>query len=264
MTVSAASFRGTAAPVTDLNPLPSKLDAVGVKRFRRDGFLQIDDFLGADEVEPLRVIYDGLFTDRTGTADGNFCQSENGGNGGGSRLQISHCSKYRPELKETRLYHDALAVARQLLGSKAVFWGDFALLKPSRHGGPTPWHQDEAYWSPDLKYDHMAVWVPLQEATVENGCMQFIPRSHQRGIVEHRPRAGGECASIEACGVDETQAVACPLRVGGVTLHHCRTLHYTGPNQSTGPRRAYILNFGVPTRYRRFFRRKFAWRTEPK
>jgi ectoine hydroxylase-related dioxygenase (phytanoyl-CoA dioxygenase family) len=46
------------------------------------------------------------------------------------------------------------------------------------------------------------------------------------------------------------KAVPCPIPAGGATIHHCRTLHYTGPNRSSGPRRAYILGFGAPARPR--------------
>lgn len=44
--------------------------------------------------------------------------------------------------------------------------------------------------------------------------------------------------------VDPKGAVACPLPAGGMTIHQPKTLHYTGPNRTNTPRRAYILFFG--------------------
>jgi ectoine hydroxylase-related dioxygenase (phytanoyl-CoA dioxygenase family) len=41
--------------------------------------------------------------------------------------------------------------------------------------------------------------------------------------------------------VDASRAVACPIPAGGATFHHCRTLHFAGPNTTDEPRRAYIL-----------------------
>ena len=77
--------------------------------------------------------------------------------------------------------------------------------------------------------------------------MQFVPRSHRQEIlphhcINHDPRIHG----LEVDEADVSQAVACPLLPGGCTIHHNRTLHYTGPNRSDIPRRAYILGFGLP------------------
>ena len=50
----------------------------------------------------------------------------------------------------------------------------------------TPWHQDEAYWDPAMHHEAISVWMPLQPATIDNGCMQFVPGSHLDGVHEHR------------------------------------------------------------------------------
>jgi ectoine hydroxylase-related dioxygenase (phytanoyl-CoA dioxygenase family) len=91
--------------------------------------------------------------------------------------------------------------------------------------------------------------MPLQEATLENGCMQFAPGSHSLGVQPHHhigndPQVHG----LEIDQVDLSQVAACPLPAGGATIHGSRTLHYTGPNWSDQPRRAYILAFSAPPR----------------
>jgi len=130
-------------------------------------------------------------------------------------------------------------------------------------GAPTPWHQDEAYWDPGLEYHSISVWMPLQEATLENGCMQFVPGSHKLPVAPHRsigndPRVHGlEIAS----DVDVSGAVACPLPPGGATFHLSSTLHYAGPNTTDTPRRAYILGFNTPPKPRPV-PRNFWWQRE--
>ncbi|MDB6042320.1 MAG: Deoxyhypusine synthase [Gammaproteobacteria bacterium] len=65
------------------------------------------------------------------------------------------------------------------------------ILKPAHQGGATPWHQDEAYRvAPDFDYRQVSIWVPLQDATLENGCMMYIPGSHRSGVLPHRSRGG--------------------------------------------------------------------------
>src|SRR5262249_30176501 len=153
-------------------------------------------------------------------------------------------SKYEPELQNCLYRVNALAISTQLLGPENRFTGDHAILKPAFHGAPTPWHQDEAYWGSDFEYNALSIWMPLQEANLENGCMQFIPGSHQLEVQPHHcinndPRIHG----LEIDEIDTSRAVACPLPPGGATFHLSRTMHYTSPNRSSEPRRAYILTF---------------------
>ena len=48
------------------------------------------------------------------------------------------------------------------------------------------WHQDHAYWEPELDYKALGVWLPMHDVSVEMGAMQFIPGSHKRGLLPHR------------------------------------------------------------------------------
>jgi ectoine hydroxylase-related dioxygenase (phytanoyl-CoA dioxygenase family) len=236
-----------------------------VAAFHRDGFLAIPAITGQEEVARLRAIYDRLFERRAGRDEGNqFDLAGTDEEGKEAALpQILGPVKYAPELADFQLRANALAIARQLLGTGADYAGEHAILKPAHHGAPTPWHQDEAYWNPALEYRSLSVWVPLQEATLENGCMQFVPGSHKMDVAPHRsigndPRVHG----LEiAADVDVSGAVACPLPPGGATFHLSGTLHYTGPNHTDQPRRAYILVFHAPSRPREIPRR-FPWQEE--
>ncbi|HZO90460.1 MAG TPA: phytanoyl-CoA dioxygenase family protein [Chthonomonadaceae bacterium] len=217
--------------------------------YHREGYLAIEALTTQEEVAWLRGIYDRLFAERAGREEGN--QFDLGGpdeEGKEAVLpQILNPAKYAPELKEGLYRVNALAIAQQLLGPECKFQGEHAIFKPARYGAETPWHQDEAYWNPAMQYNSMSIWIPLQEATVENGCMWFVPRSHKLEVMPHHcinndPRIHG----LEVDNANTSAAVACPLPPGGATIHHNRTLHYTGPNRSDIPRRAYILGFGLP------------------
>jgi hypothetical protein len=217
--------------------------------FRENGYLAIPELMPPDEVLKVREIYDRLFATRTGRESGDqFDLAGTDEEGVEARLpQILGPSRFAPELLEG-LYRQRLAVmVRQLLGSEAAVGGDHMIFKPALIGAETPWHQDQAYWDPEFDYESLSVWIPLQEATIENGCMWFVPGSHRLDILPHHsigydPRVHG----LEAEGADTTHAVACPLAAGGATFHHCRTLHYTGPNLTDVPRRAYIIGAGSP------------------
>jgi ectoine hydroxylase-related dioxygenase (phytanoyl-CoA dioxygenase family) len=229
--------------------------------YHREGYLALDAITTQEEIAWMRDIYDRLFAMRAGREEGNqFDLAGTDEEESQATLpQILSPSKYAPELKEGLFRVNALAVARQLLGSEARAMGDHAIFKPAHMGAATPWHQDEAYWNPAMEYNSFSMWIPLQPATVENGCMQFVPRSHRLEVqphhcINHDPRIHG----LEIDDADVSQAVACPLPPGGCTIHHNRTLHYAGPNRSGIPRRALILGFGIPAQPRTT-PRSFPW-----
>lgn len=221
-----------------------------IEFFHREGYLSLPAITTTYEVAQLCNIYDHLFEIKAGRDQGDHLDltTTDEDDGEPALPQILNPSKYAPTLTDTLLRANAEAIARQLLGSDATFRFDHAIRKPARSGAATPWHQDEAYSDPAMAYNEISIWIPLQEATLENGCMWFVPRSHTDDVLTHHPI--GNDPRIVGLEVDApaalmANAVACPLPPGGATIHHCKTLHYTGPNGSSEPRRAYILAFGA-------------------
>lgn len=231
--------------------------------FHREGYLAMDAITTQEEVQKLRAIYDRLFEQQAGREEGKqFDLAGTDEEGKKASLpQIMNPSKYAPELLDTLFRANAHAITAQILGESATLSFEHAILKPGTSGAPTPWHQDEAYWNPALEYSGLSVWMPLQEATLANGCMQFIPKSHKLEVVPHHsinhdPRIVG--LEVDAQYLGESKAVTCPLPAGGATLHASRTFHYTSANRTNQPRRAYILVFRTPTK-ERSVPRDFYW-----
>lgn len=228
-----------------------------IEFFWQNGFLAVEQISSPEEIAIMRAAYDKIFAARAGRDEGNqFDLAGTDEDGREAALpQILNPAKYAPELKDTLAEANARAISAQLLAragdvSKMNGGVAHAILKPARVGAATPWHQDEAYWNPDFQYQSLSVWMPLQPATRENGCMEFIPGSQLWNVRPHQPinndpRIHGLEIDSEA-DIDYSRAVACPLPAGGCTLHLSRTLHYTGPNHSDIPRRALIMGFSLP------------------
>ncbi len=238
-----------------------KLSADQIDAYHRDGFLALDELVREEEVVWMREVYDRLFATRAGRERGD--QFDLGGEdreGVEPVLpQILSPSSYAPELLSGQYRQTADSVIKQLLGPSGSLGGDHAINKPARIGAATPWHQDEAYWDPSLDYNSLSIWIPLQEATIENGCMWFIPGSQKWEVHPHQPIGNNpKVHGLEMLEVDTSTAVACPLPSGGCTIHHNRTAHYTGPNLSDAPRRALILGGGVAAT-KRTDDRRFPW-----
>ncbi len=233
-----------------------------IAQFHRSGFLSITKpIVDAAEIERLRAIYDRMFVERAGREDGNqFDLAGADEEDAPAKLsQILNPDRYFPELAGPALETVGM-IARQLMGDEVETEISHAILKPGGLGVPTPWHQDEAYWNPSRQYQSMSFWMPLQAATLDNGCLWFMPGSHEWDVLTHRS-IGGDIRVhglelLDQRAIDDP--VACPLPAGGVTIHRNRTAHYAGPNNTSGPRRALIFNAALPVKSFKGHRR-FVW-----
>lgn len=140
-----------------------------------------------------------------------------------------------------------LVAASQLLGNVPVrFWHDQIFWKPPKQGGVVAWHQDYSYWTRTLPVAHLTCWCGLDDATKENGCLQYIPGSHRWGLLP-KPVIAGDMEGIrEYLNEEQQQQFAHPqfaeLKAGEAVFHHSLTLHGSGANTSSRPRRAFVIN----------------------
>jgi ectoine hydroxylase-related dioxygenase (phytanoyl-CoA dioxygenase family) len=150
-------------------------------------------------------------------------------------------------------FHDILwnpafvMAAHQLFGEKGVrFWHDQLFLKPAKHGGVVAWHQDYSYWTRTIPMKHLTCWVGLDDASVENGCLQYIPGSHKWGLLD-KPVLTGEMEGLSAF-LNEEQSLLLKnptpveMKKGHASFHHPLLVHGSFENLSDRPRRAFVLN----------------------
>lgn len=237
------------------------LDEMQVDSFRDNGFLRVESLTTPEEIAEIRAAFLPLFEKREGEKEGAFADQVAGAAANVmSSPQLLNPVNYVPKLHQTKCFKNALAIARQILGPEARCFFDLSILKVPKIGAATPWHQDEAFRDPNFEYNELTVWVPLQEVTTENGCLQFVPGSHRIPVLQHRSANNDPTSQAVECteAIDEASAVPCPLKPGGATLHHHRTLHRSSPNVSGAPRYTYIMTFGL-TPVRVSEERTFPW-----
>jgi hypothetical protein len=243
---------------------PLSLDQI--IQFKRDGFLVVDTpQISQSDIAWCRRTIMSLMERDVGRKEGrHFDISAREGGNDGVTPQLFRPSLYAPELSKWSYRKVGLAIAKQLLGPEATLAADNAVLKPSRIGGATPWHQDEAHNDPLSYQDQITIWIALFDTTVENGALAFIPRSHLRGILPHRPNGGAKDANAIECytGFDPAEAKVCPIRAGGITIHHGLMVHGASGNRSDGPRLGYIFNYKNPPTSRPELGSSFSWNYE--
>jgi hypothetical protein len=235
--------------------------------FRRDGFLLVQGLSSDEEIVSLRAAFDRMFAERRGWDRGDLFDMI-GADGPDQELalpQLLRPSRYEPLLRQSNLASSARSIAAQILGPKLVNDLEHAICKPPFNGAATPWHQDDAFHRKGSGVlESISIWMPLQDVTVENGCMRYIRGSNHGPLYPHRsPRNDPRIHGLETISPpDLTNCVAVPMRAGDAVIHLSRTLHGAGINTSDQPRRAYILGYSVKTRRDRILMRDYPWNLE--
>lgn len=151
----------------------------------------------------------------------------------------------------SRAFHDLLwhpsfvTRATQLLDGPVRFWHDQIFYKPAQHGGVVAWHQDYSYWTRTKPMAHLSCWIGLDDSTVENGCLHYVPGSHRWDLLPITGLAD-DMDSIQSVLSDEQKRefkpVAIELKKGEASFHHPLMVHGSYENRTSNPRRAVVLN----------------------
>lgn len=144
------------------------------------------------------------------------------------------------------LWHPALTMAAsQLLGGAVRFWHDQLFCKPAQHGGVVAWHQDYSYWTRTQPMAHLTCWIGLDDATRDNGCLHYVPRSHRWELLPITGLAG-DMEAIQTVLTPEQRTqfkpVAIELKKGEAAFHHPLMVHGSYENRTDRPRRATVIN----------------------
>ncbi|CAF0740660.1 unnamed protein product [Didymodactylos carnosus] len=160
------------------------------------------------------------------------------------------------------VFHPAITVpSSQLLASAnsdgrsmvpVQFWHDQLFAKPPHHGANVAWHQDYSYWTRTIPMNHMTVHIALDEQTLENGTLHFIPKSHKwtRDNGHPLPVTDFDFKDMESIKTiltaeekEQFKPVPSLLKKGYASFHHPLMVHGSYPNRTSLPRRAAVVNY---------------------
>ena len=234
----------TVAPI----PAPTRLVQAHVEQFQQLGFLSLEAVFTAQEVAAARAGLADLVMGRVSGFDGiqfeawaaaqleqlDLAQREV------AVRKLMHFTDHESRLNAMAHHPALLALIEPLLGGRTPhLFQDMALLKPPQ-GREKPWHQDKAYFDIDVDEHVVGVWIALDDASVENGCMHLIPASHRDGPVVHFRRRDWQICDSDILG---RRIVATPLAPGGVLLFDGLLHHGTPANHTAQRRRALQFHY---------------------
>ena len=230
-----------------------KLTPEQVQEFKQEGYLKIEPPVVDDaHLTLLREHYDALFAQKHGTQGEGLrnlavvgaSETSDDVDVAEEMLQIMEMWRFDEEFRKLLYHKPLLDIAESLIGTDIQLFHDQALYKPAYHGGEVHWHQDNGYWRCEPA-DLVSIWIALDDADEENGCMNVIPGSHLEGLAAHGRAVStkGNLPALLQVEADARRAVPVPVAAGHAMVHHCMTLHQTHPNRSPRDRRAMVIHY---------------------
>ncbi|HCR18488.1 MAG TPA: hypothetical protein DIU35_13490 [Candidatus Latescibacteria bacterium] len=216
-----------------------------IQFFHEQGYLVVDNVLSEEEIEGAKSGIESLIDGKNPNYKG--VQIEGKWRGQDLTREQRHSSvrklaafvEHDTRLKHISEHSKILSLLTTLMGEPPLMFQDMALLKPPQ-GREKPWHQDCAYFNMPLGSLVIGVWIALDEATAENGCLHIIPGSHKEGPMLHF-----NCRDWQICDTDVEvkRDVMVPLEPGGCLFWNGMTHHGSPTNLSGNRRRALQFHY---------------------
>src|SRR5271154_4849536 len=213
-----------------------------ITAYHRDGFIIARRFFDRQEIELLsRAAHEDRVLDQH-----SFSRDD----GTGAKVRLSLWNHPGDGIYGMfARCHKLVDAAEQLLGDEVYHYHSKMIMKDAHVGGAWTWHQDYGYWyqngvlSPNLT----SVFIAVDAATKENGCMQVIPYSHSLGRIEHVLK--GEQAGADMERVNEIlkrfPLVHVEMEPGDALFFHSNLLHRSDQNRSENPRWSMICCYNA-------------------
>jgi non-haem Fe2+, alpha-ketoglutarate-dependent halogenase len=141
-----------------------------------------------------------------------------------------------------------LDVVEDILGPNVICWATHFFCKMPGDDKGVSWHQDCSYW-PLTPSKTVTVWLAIDDADRDNGCMQVIPGTHLNGHLPFR-ESDEEERNVLTQTIERATRFGRPvdveLKAGEFSLHSDLLIHGSLPNQSKRRRTGLTLRYCPP------------------
>lgn len=215
--------------------------------FERDGYVLIPGFLDTDEVTEIIQNFERVIAHVTPNMPREkvFFEDETDPSTLKQLIDIDRYDPFFNDILNKGKFKDiaGFLLADDVIGKTLEYFN-----KPPRIGKPTPPHQDGYYFmlKPSVA---VTMWMALEPADEENGCVRYIKGSHLTGMRPHgRTTTLGFSQQILDYGsADVDKEIPIRAKPGDLLIHHSLTIHTAGRNNSTTRSRKALglIYFGV-------------------
>lgn len=215
---------------TTLTSTQSRLSDEQIAQFEEDGYtLFPQPVFAPDKFAELKAIFE-----------------ENLEKYGDDDLDTMHFRDAR--LLPFLLSDEVLDLIEPLIGPDIGLWSSHFISKQPFKGKATPWHEDSTYWNGRVSTQEgiVTIWLAMDEASPENGCMKVIPGTQKNGFSQYEDVDMANNifgAQIKPESVDEEKAVYFSLQPNQCSLHEARIIHGADANSSPKRRAGYTMRY---------------------
>jgi hypothetical protein len=242
----------TTIPALDHIEVPRPLAQDQINLYLEDGYLVIPEVLTPGEIGELKreivEIAKGKYPSdnfqplATDISDDDAVSNI---------LAIHHPHLISPVIVKYAQHPEICGMLGQIVAAHLPFWDGsvkcmqtMLFVKPPSFQGQA-WHQDELYIQTRDR-SLTGVWIAIDDATLENGCVQVIPGSHRSGYLwPQRDHDEPEKYDVgpKSYGFDESLALPVEVDSGSVIFFNGYLLHASQRNRSAGYRRAMVNHY---------------------
>ena len=214
--------------------------------YREQGFLLLEDALTADEVQVLRDETVRICRGERGEVQGleRALPDETDADVLRRYLCIHFPHKISQVVYDVLLHPVIVEGLKQAIGPNVKCMQSMLFIKASGKPGQA-WHQDE-FFIPTRDRSLTGVWIAIDDATVENGCLWVIPGSHKHGVLwpqrAHNDMRFDCAGEVYRHPYSDDDAVPVVMRAGSVLLFNGYLMHRSLPNRSQGAYRRSFSN----------------------
>jgi ectoine hydroxylase-related dioxygenase (phytanoyl-CoA dioxygenase family) len=204
-----------------------------VTQFSRDGYLVVPNLLDDEEV--------GMLSEAVRADSAMQNASMDVRDSKGRRTNLSLWNHPGDDIYGAIARSESVVGSmEQLLGGEVYHYHSKLSAKEPRVGGAWEWHQDYGYWYQNgcLFPDMASLYIAIDPATKENGCLQVLRGSHLMGRIEHGlhgEQTGADPERVEEA-LKRMELVYCEMGAGWGVYFHSNTLHTSEANLSDKPR----------------------------
>ena len=227
--------------------MTDQLSLEQVKKYEKDGYIIIDNVIDKFFLNKIKLATDKIVEKSSliNKSNDQYDLADNHSKNKPSIRRIKQPQNFDNTFKELLFYPSVIDKVTSLLGNNFRLHNGKMNMKSPSAGDLVDWHQDWAFY-PHSNDDVLAVGIMLDDMTLENGSVLFVPGSHKGQVYNHHHNGYFAGAiDIKKNSIDLSKTVEVTGKAGSITIHHARLLHASKPNNSNSMRRFLLWEFAA-------------------
>lgn len=204
--------------------------------FKTNGYVILNQVFNQEELKPVRELTDDIISSfETDTPDifNKYYMRHRVDQGALYDLYYRH-----PEFQDITKKDKIINTLKSIVGRDIILYENSLVYKPKGKHNEVPWHQD--FMNRVDEPTKYIIWVALDDVTVENGALKFLPGTHKKGFLDwYKVKGETHHTRLKMDGVDTSNFEYGIMKAGDVLIFHHLVIHGSDRVDSAHDRRAY-------------------------